>query len=125
VEFVDMYPTLCELAGLPLPAHLEGSSFAPLLTDPVQPWKPAAFTQYLRPGKEKSMGRSMRTDRWRYTEWSDVKNKLIGAELYDEQNDPAENTNLAGAAEQQATVRELAEKLHAGWQAAKPSPSKL
>ncbi len=49
VEFVDVYPTLCELAGLPLPRHLEGKSFVPLLTDPDQPWKPAAYSQFPSP----------------------------------------------------------------------------
>jgi iduronate 2-sulfatase len=49
VEFVDIYPGLCELAGLPLPAHLEGKSFAPLLNDPDQKWKAAAFSQFPSP----------------------------------------------------------------------------
>ncbi len=48
VEFVDIYPTLCDLAGLPLPSHLEGTSFAPVLADPQRAWKTAAFSQYPR-----------------------------------------------------------------------------
>jgi iduronate 2-sulfatase len=49
VELLDIYPTLCELAGVPLPGHLEGKSFVPLLSDPDQPWKPAALSQFPNP----------------------------------------------------------------------------
>ncbi|WP_044300446.1 sulfatase, partial [Rhodopirellula sallentina] len=49
VELVDMYPTLCDLAGISLPQHLEGHSFQPLLEDPQQPWKRAAFSQFPNP----------------------------------------------------------------------------
>ncbi|TMU57331.1 sulfatase [Flagellimonas algicola] len=49
VELIDMYPTLTELAGLELPNHLEGQSFVPLLSNPQQEWKKAAFSQYPNP----------------------------------------------------------------------------
>src|SRR6185295_15291390 len=84
VEFVDIYPTLCELAGLPLTDGLEGTSFAPLLHDPKQPWKKAAFSQYPR---KKLMGHAMRTDRYRYVEWAEKDKAPEGFELYDHKND--------------------------------------
>ncbi len=130
IEFVDIYPTLAELAGLPLPAHLEGTSFTPLLNDPSRPWKSAAFSQYARRGNAKTqsmgrgpdtfMGRTIRTDRWRYTEWLDPQQQLAGRELYDHQTDPGENVNLAGDPERAQVVAELARQLHAGWRAALP-----
>jgi len=120
VEFVDIYPTLAELCGLSLPKHLEGKSFVPLLDKPEQPWKQAVFSQYLRPGKPPIMGRSIRTDQWRYTEWRDPKSELVGSELYDEKNDPKENTNIAGEAANSGRVKQMAELLKAGWTVAVP-----
>ena len=116
VELVDLYPTLASLCLLPLPPHLEGSSFAPLLEKPGQPWKKAVFSQYLRTGKPPFMGRSIRTPEWRYTEWSDLKGKPAGIELYDE----TESQNLANNPAHADRVKQLAEQLRAGWQAAKP-----
>jgi iduronate 2-sulfatase len=49
VELVDIYPALCELTSQPIPDHVEGLSFVPLLNDPNQPWKKAAFSQYPNP----------------------------------------------------------------------------
>ena len=111
VELVDLYPTLAQLCALPLPKQLEGTSFVPLLEKPDQPWKKAAFSQYLRPGKPPFMGRSIRTDRWRYTEWRDLKGQSAGTELYDELNDPQETTNLAVEPAHADTVRELTKHL--------------
>jgi len=114
VEFVDIYPTLAELCGLKLPSHLEGTSLVPLLADPEQKWKRAAFSQYLRPGKEKFMGRSIRTDRWRYTEWTNMKDEVVGTELYDERTDPQENHNLAKDSAHKETVVAMSKQLHEG-----------
>ena len=116
VELVDLYPTLGQICSLPLPAHLEGTSFAPLLEKPDLPWKKAAFSQYLRTGRPPYMGRSLRTERWRYTEWHDLKGKPAGIELYDEN----ESKNLAEDPAHAERVKQLASQLRSGWQAAKP-----
>lgn len=121
VEFVDLYPTLAELCALPLPPHLEGTSFRPLLEKPDRAWKSAAFSQYVRPGKEPIMGRSMRTERWRYTEWTNPKNERVGIELYDHQSDPEENRNVVSDAAQADVIAQLAAQLRAGWKAALPA----
>jgi arylsulfatase A-like enzyme len=121
VELVDLYPTLAEFCGLPQLKHLEGASFAPLLKNPDQPWKRAVFSQYLRPGKPPFMGRSLRTDRWRYTEWRDPRQALAGRELYDAQNDPAETRNLAGDPGRAQIVAQLSAQLQEGWKAAQPA----
>jgi uncharacterized sulfatase len=104
VELVDIYPTLVELCGLPEPSGLEGRSLRPLLDDPAREGKQAAFTQARR---EAGMGRSVRTARWRYTEWDAGRQ---GAELYDHDADPREFVNLAGEpkwADVQAQMRRL------------------
>jgi arylsulfatase A-like enzyme len=115
VEFVDIYPSLCDLAKLPLPAHLEGSSFAPLLDAPDQPWKKAAFSQY--PRGRNVMGYSMRTDRYRFTRWLQADGTEIATELYDHHNDPQENVNTAATPENVSVVEQLRQQLKAGWRA--------
>ncbi len=123
VEFVDIYPTLCELCGLPRDDGLEGRSLVPLIRNPDRPWKSAAFSQYQRviPGYGKvarGMGYSMRTDRYRFTQWLVPGTKFRAYELYDHRSDPDENVNLAGAPDHKQLVSELKKKLHAGWKAA-------
>lgn len=121
VEFVDMYPTLSELAGLPIPSTAEGMSFKPLLDDLSRPWKTAAFSQYPRSGN--LMGYSMRTDRYRLTVWVDRNDhtKIDATELYDEKTDPQENTNIAMDPANAALVAQLMVQWKKGWQGAKPS----
>jgi uncharacterized sulfatase len=93
VELLDVYPTLAQLAGVTPPADLHGRSLLPLLSRPDAPWDHPALTQVRRgPAAEPFMGYSVRTDKWRYTEWEDGKR---GVELYDEIKDPAEMHNLA------------------------------
>ena len=114
VEFVDIYPSLCELAGLPLPSHLEGTSFAPVLDSPDRPWKPAAFSQYPR---GKVMGYSLRTDRYRFTRWLEKDGREVARELYDHQKDPQENENVAERSENKSLVDKLTRQSQAGWKA--------
>ncbi len=87
-EYVDIFPSLCELAGLPIPGHLHGRSFAALMKDPGQTWKEAVFSRYFA-------GDSVRTDRYLYTEWRTKEGKRYARMLYDHQNDPDENVNIA------------------------------
>jgi iduronate 2-sulfatase len=91
VELVDLYPTLADLCGLKPPSWLAGKSLRPLLRNPNASWKIPAFTQVTR-NKGKWMGRSIRTEQWRYTEWAAGEK---GKELYDQNNDPKEYHNLA------------------------------
>ncbi len=117
-EYVDIYPTLSEACGLELPAHLEGRSMMPLLDDPGRSWKKAAFSQYPR---GKVMGYSMRTERFRYTEWQDTRtNKVMARELYDHAKDPQENVNAAAEPQYERDVQRLARMLAKGWRAAVP-----
>ncbi len=104
VEFVDLYPTIAELAGVEPPAGLAGQSLRPLLEDPTRPGKDAAWTMVTR-GREQR-GDSIRTERWRYTEWSDGPR-----ELYDHNTDPQETKNLAEHAEWAAVVADLAARV--------------
>ena len=127
VEFVDIYPTLCELAGLAVSEQLEGLSFAPLLENRTRPWKTAAFSQFLREGKwvapdgVEYMGYSIRTALYRYVEWVRWDTKEFATrELYDQQSDPDENTNLAEQPEYREIVQTLSQRLQAGWRAALP-----
>jgi uncharacterized sulfatase len=99
VELVDLYPTIVDYCGLSAPHKLAGESLRPLLEDPSRPGKKAAFTLVTR-GATK-FGQSVRTDRWRYTQWSDGT-----AELYDHNNDPEENHNVVGLPENAAIVSE-------------------
>lgn len=124
VELVDLYPTLCAACDVEAPDNLEGTSLLPLLDDPERRWKSAAFTQYPRPYQSDAdwtkMGRTMRTDRYRYTEWRDRKGVLEARELYDYETGPIETVNLAGRPEHAALERRLAAQMEAGWRGAAP-----
>ena len=127
-ELVDLYPTLADLAGIgaDAPKRLEGDSLVPVLKDPAASVKDAAFTQHQQPfyGKEsdwKAYGYSVRTDRWRYTEWRDIKTgQVMDRELYDHNADPTEARNVAGMSEHQQVVQELSQRIATQFGAASP-----
>ncbi len=119
VEFVDIYPTLAQVCGLAVPEHCQGTSMAPLLRNPDQQWKTAAFSQY--PRGRNVMGYTMRTRRWRYTEWIDRRtDTAIARELYDHKYDRRENVNVVEGPENAETVSTLAGMMTRGWRGAMP-----
>ncbi|MSU49700.1 MAG: iduronate-2-sulfatase [Opitutus sp.] len=100
VDFMSIYPTLCGLAGLPVPKHVEGENITALLRDPKAAWdKPAITTHGFK-------NHTVRTEQFRYIRYADG-----GEELYDEVKDPYEWTNLALKPEFAATKATLAKWL--------------
>ena len=114
-ELVDIYPTVCDACHLPIPTELEGSSMMPVIEQPDHPWKTAVFSQF---GGSVHGGISIRTQRYRYTQWGE--NGSRGIELYDYEVDPDETVNIATQPENEELVTHLSERLHAGWRAALP-----
>jgi iduronate 2-sulfatase len=109
VEFVDLYPTLADIAGLQPPQNLAGASLKPLLHDPLRVWNRPAFTQVQRGGFP---GYTVRTERWRYIEWDDGKR---GAQLYDEDADPQESRNLASDPKHSEVVAQMKALVRKNW----------
>lgn len=107
IELIDIYPTLIDYAGLSAPHKLSGASFRPVLETPQLPGKAAACTQVTR-GKQ--MGYSVRTERWRYTEWG-VDGEL-GIELYDHDKDAGEYYNLSGNPEYETVCNQMKKTLN-------------
>lgn len=137
VEMLDIYPTLAEMASLKAPDDLDGKSIVKLLRDPSAEWDYPAFTQQARTlikqGSGISLmggstlfsfnpilndrnttvfGRTIRVDRYRYTEWNDG---LDGVELYDYQTDPLERINRANDPQYQDIAKELQIKLRSSY----------
>ncbi|MDP4775173.1 MAG: sulfatase-like hydrolase/transferase [Opitutales bacterium] len=112
-EFIDIYPTLADLCGLPKPKDVEGVSLKPVLDDAAASVRPVAISQYPRSDGGKSlMGYSIRDDRWRLTLWRDRKDNSIHAtELYDEVSDPHETVNVATKPEHAEVIARLSKFL--------------
>lgn len=116
-EFVDLYPTLCDLTGIGMPAteHLEGTSLVPLMENPERPWKQAVFARYKR-------GDTIITERYSYTEFISKNDVVQQKMLYDHSVDPDENYNIVDlnptlAAELSALLGAGAEGKRNAWKA--------
>jgi len=122
VSHLDLFPTLAELCGVTPPSNVQGQSLASMLKDPSVAGRGWALTQVMRGGGrnrasvatnvgadgKRFFGYSLRTPRWRYTEWDEGQQ---GRELYDHETDPKELTNLAERSEHAKTVEELSKTL--------------
>jgi arylsulfatase A-like enzyme len=111
VDFMSIYPTLCELAALQPPKHLEGKSIVPLLKDPNTKWDGVALTTH------GYLNHAIRDGRYRYIRYADG-----SEELYDHKDDPYEFTNLAGHTEMAAIKKRLA--AHLPKENKKPKPTR-
>jgi iduronate 2-sulfatase len=142
VSHLDLYPTLTSLAGVKAPDNLQGQDLTPMLKNPATVGRGWALTQVVRggvgggAGKAKAKGAvagagaggsrffgySLRTPRWRYTEWDESRQ---GVELYDHESDPKEITNLAKNPQHAATVAQLSQQLRAAAQGTLPASGKI
>ena len=103
-EFIDIFPTLCDLAGFEKPSQLQGQSLVGVMKDPKAAGKKAVFSR-MRGGD------SVKTDRYRYTEWINEENKRLAHMLYDHQKDPDENVNVVDLTEYKDVVAEHAKMI--------------
>ena len=105
IEYVDIYPSICELAGLTKPVQLQGKSFVPLTENPNQPWKGEIYCRWIK-------GETIITQTHTYTEWFDKKEtKPYSRMMYDLTNDPEETINISEKPENNVLVQQLSDKL--------------
>lgn len=127
-EFVDIYPTLCDITDFEVPEYLHGTSMKPLLENPNEKIKDAAYSQFLlgRYGpkedrKLERMGYTVRTDRYRYVEWytwnkdDKTRGDFIDRELFDHEKDSLENINIANNPANKELVKHLSKELDKGF----------
>ena len=111
-ELQDLFPTLCELTGVPVPEGLSGRSLVPVVSGEEEDVRTGAVTVFKNSG---AFGYSFRTRRYRLTEWVNKRGKVVGTDLFDYQADPLETTNLADDPAHAAARAELSEALRREW----------
>jgi len=130
-EHIDIFPTICDLAGVSIPSTLDGKSLVPLMKNPAASVKEYSVSQYPRSGATaenerlgyadpNAMGYSIRTKQYRYTIWMGngyrsnkpfSKELMIGAELYDYKKDPNETRNVVNEKKYKAVSEEMHGKM--------------
>jgi arylsulfatase A-like enzyme len=105
VETIDLFPTLCDLAGLDIPAHLHGQSLVPVMKAPQTNGREVIYSRF-------HDGESIKTDRYLYTEWRNEEGATYARMLYDHRNDPGENVNIADEKSNKEIVEDLSALLH-------------
>ena len=110
-ELIDLYPTICELANIDPPKHLQGESLLRVLRNPQSEGHSIALSQFARFG-DKYMGRALRNQQYRFVAWMENEtDRVVDRELYDHQTDPGETRNLAGESSNAQIVRQLEAQL--------------
>ncbi len=104
-EYVDVYPSLCQLAGVPVPEHAEGNSFVHVLDNPAAEIDGLAVCRW-------NEGWTLIKDQYFYTEWFDENDSVYARMLYDHSNDPDENVNIAVNEENKKLIEQLSATLH-------------
>ncbi len=115
-ELVDLYPTLCDLAQVARPDHLEGDSLLQILQQNASKKSgnstSVALSQYTR-FRDRYMGRTIRTQHYRYVAWFDQReNRIVARELYDHRIDPNENNNLTVQNQYESMVENFDRQIH-------------
>ncbi|MGD9645909.1 MAG: sulfatase [Pirellulales bacterium] len=131
VSQIDLFPTLARLCDVETPDNLPGQDLAPMLREPETVGRGWALTQVTRGGRRGRrqgnnqpgfFGYSLRTPRWRYTEWDEGRE---GRELYDHDADPRELKNLADDPALASTISELSTKLREAIQSSLPPSGEI
>ncbi len=131
IELVDLFPSICEMAGIDIPEYMQGTSFVPLTKNPELDWKEATFSQFHRRPKvsadgKRYMGYSMNTKKYHFISWYEWdaqtgnRGKFKSHELYNKTFDPFETQNIAEKEDMRDVIITLSNQLESGWRKALP-----